>query len=251
MKKLSNLLLAATMLLALAACGGTTTEPPTTGMPTVESTATGTPATEPPAAETPGADEEPAATPDPSAPVTQLFYSSDVAELEGAWTLSQVYTNGETFDAVADAVTFTITFTLDPSELVDQAAYIHNQVYNLTGDLTFGVAAINDTLSADGLDGYRGSTSWSDFPQGKVMEDGKFYQQPGPATMRFQDVDDYGLFLDQLAAGAPADVDTTDRKLILGINNQGQLLLGASEAHLERPGKEGDWTYCLIFDKAA
>lgn len=208
MKKLSNLLLAATMLLALAACGGTTTEPPTTGMPTVESTATGTPATEPPAAETPGADEEPAAT-------------------------------------------FTITFTLDPSELVDQAAYIHNQVYNLTGDLTFGVAAINDTLSADGLDGYRGSTSWSDFPQGKVMEDGKFYQQPGPATMRFQDVDDYGLFLDQLAAGAPADVDTTDRKLILGINNQGQLLLGASEEHLERPGKEGDWTYCLIFDKAA
>ena len=174
MKKLSNLLLAATMLLALAACGGTTTEPPTTGMPTVESTATGTPATEPPAAETPGADEEAAATPDPSAPVTQLFYSSDVAELEGAWTLSQVYTNGETFVAVADAVTFTITFTLDPSELVDQAAYIHNQVYNLTGDLTFGVAAINDTLSADGLDGYRGSTSWSDFPQGKVMGEGKF-----------------------------------------------------------------------------
>lgn len=174
-----------------------------------------------------------------------------MAELEGAWTLSQVYTNGETFDAVADAATFTITFTLDPSELVDQAAYIHNQVYNLTGDLTFGVAAINDTLSADGLDGYRGSTSWSDFPQGKVMGEGKFYQQPGPATMRFQDVDAYGLFLDQLAAGAPADVDTTARKLILGINNQGQLLLGASEEHLERPGKEGDWTYCLIFDKAA
>ena len=27
--------------------------------------------------------------------------------------------------------------------------------------------------------------------------------------------------------------------------------LGASEEHLERPGEEGDWTYCLIFDKAA
>ena len=251
MKKLSNLLLAATMLLALAACGGTTTEPPTTGMPTVESTATGTPATEPPAAETPGADEEPAATPDPSAPVTQLFYSSDVAELEGAWTLAQVYANGETFDAAVDAAAFTITFSLDPSELVDQAAYTHNQVYNLTGDLTFGVAAINDALSADGLDGYRGSTSWSDFPQGQVMVEGEFYQQPGPATMRFQDVDAYGLFLNQLAAGAPAAVDTTERNLILGLNNQGQLLLGASEEHLERPGEEGDWTYCLIFDKAA
>ena len=150
-----------------------------------------------------------------------------------------------------DAAAFTITFSLDPSELVDQAAYTHNQVYNLTGDLTFGVAAINDALSADGLDGYRGSTSWSDFPQGQVMVEGEFYQQPGPATMRFQDVDAYGLFLNQLAAGAPADVDTTERNLILGLNNQGQLLLGASEEHLERPGEEGDWTYCLIFDKAA
>ena len=181
----------------------------------------------------------------------RLYYSSDVAELEGAWTLAQVYANGETFDAAVDAAAFTITFSLDPSELVDQAAYTHNQVYNLTGDLTFGVAAINDALSADGLDGYRGSTSWSDFPQGQVMVEGEFYQQPGPATMRFQDVDAYGLFLNQLAAGAPADVDTTERNLILGLNNQGQLLLGASEEHLERPGEEGDWTYCLIFDKAA
>lgn len=196
--------------------------------------------------------KSPAAAPDPSAPVTQLFYSSDVAELEGAWTLAQVYANGETFDAVADAAAFTITFSLDPSELVDQTAYTHNQVYNLTGDLTFGVAAINDALTAEGLEtAYRGSTSWSDFPQGQVMAEGEFYQQPGPATMRFQDVDVCGLFLDQLAAGAPADVDTTERNLILGLNNQGQLLLGASEEHLERPGEEGDWTYCLIFDKAA
>ena len=247
MKKLSSLLLACTMLLALAACGGgTTNETPAADTPASE-----TPASETPAAEAPAESGEPAAAPDPSAPVTQLYYSSDVAELEGAWTLAQVYANGETFDAAVDAAAFTITFSLDPSELVDQAAYTHNQVYNLTGDLTFGVAAINDALSADGLDGYRGSTSWSDFPQGQVMVEGEFYQQPGPATMRFQDVDAYGLFLNQLAAGAPADVDTTERNLILGLNNQGQLLLGASEEHLERPGEEGDWTYCLIFDKAA
>ena len=247
MKKLSSLLLACAMLLALAACGGTANETPAAGTPASE-----TPAAETPAAETPAESEEPAAAPDPSAPVTQLFYSSDVAELEGAWTLAQVYANGETFDAVADAAAFTITFSLDPSELVDQTAYTHNQVYNLTGDLTFGVAAINDALTAEGLEtAYRGSTSWSDFPQGQVMAEGEFYQQPGPATMRFQDVDAYGLYLNQLAAGAPADVDTTERTLILGLHNQGQLLLGASEVHLERPGEEGDWTYCLIFDKAA
>ena len=246
-KRIFALAFAVLMVLALAACGGgTTNETPAADTPASE-----TPASETPAAEAPAESGEPAAAPDPSAPGTQLYYSSDGAELGGAWTLAQVYANGETFDAAVDAAAFTITFSLDPSELVDQAAYTHNQVYNLTGDLTFGVAAINDALSADGLDGYRGSTSWSDFPQGQVMVEGEFYQQPGPATMRFQDVDAYGLFLNQLAAGAPADVDTTERNLILGLNNQGQLLLGASEEHLERPGEEGDWTYCLIFDKAA
>ena len=68
--------------------------------------------------------------------------------------------------------------------------------------------------------------------------------------MRFQDVDAYGLFLDQIA-GVSADIDTTERTLIIGLNNQGQLLLGYSEEHLERPDTEGEWTYCLIFDKAA
>ena len=85
MKKLSSLLLACAMLLALAACGGTANETPAAGTPASE-----TPAAETPAAETPAESEEPAAAPDPSAPVTQLFYSSDVAELEGAWTLAQV-----------------------------------------------------------------------------------------------------------------------------------------------------------------
>ena len=248
MKKLSSLLLACAMLLALAACGGgTTNETPAADTPGVRDSCLGDSRRRSPR-RIRGARRRPRPQ---RPPVTQLYYSSDVAELEGAWTLAQVYANGETFDAAVDAAAFTITFSLDPSELVDQAAYTHNQVYNLTGDLTFGVAAINDALSADGLDGYRGSTSWSDFPQGQVMVEGEFYQQPGPATMRFQDVDAYGLFLNQLAAGAPADVDTTERNLILGLNNQGQLLLGASEEHLERPGEEGDWTYCLIFDKAA
>ena len=157
---------------------------------------------------------------------------------------------GETADAVDGAATLSITFSLDPSELVDDAAYIHNQVYNLTGDLTFGVAAIQEALSAEGVDGYRGSTAWSDFPQGEVVAEGEFYKQPGPATMRFKDIDICGLFLEELS-GIGADVDTTERTLIIGLNNQGQLLLGYSDEHLERPGTEGEWAYCLIFDKAA
>ena len=189
--------------------------------------------------------------PDANAATTDLFYGSDVAELEGDWNLAQVYVGDTAYDAVESAASLKIAFELDPSELVDEAAYIHNQVYNLTGDFTFGAAGALDALSADGLEGYRGSTAWSDFPQGEVVEEGQFYKQPGPATMRFKDVDAYGLFLDQLAEGAPADVDTTERTLIIGLNNQGQLLLGSSAEHLERPNTEGEWNYCLVFDKAS
>nr|WP_317324046.1 hypothetical protein [uncultured Flavonifractor sp.] len=179
-----------------------------------------------------------------------LDFNSEVTAMEGEWVLSQVYAEGNTTDAAADAMSLKITMELDPSELVDEAAYIHNQVYNLTGYLTFGMDEIVQTLAADEVEEYKGSTSWADFPQGEVVSDGDFFKQPGPATMRFKDVDDYGLFLDKVA-GVSADLDTTEKTLIIGMNGDGQLLLGASEEHLERPGTEGDWTYCMIFNKAA
>jgi len=190
----------------------------------------------------------------PAAPVgdtgpTGLDFSSEVTALEGEWKLSQVLADGNTTDAVADAMSLKITLELDPSELVDDANYIHNQVYNLTGYLTFGVQEIVDELAAEDVEEYKGSTGWQDFPQGEVVSEGEFYKQPGPATMRFKDMDEYGLYLDQVA-GVSADVDTAQKTLILGMNSSGQLLLGYSEEHLERPGTDGEWVYCLIFDKA-
>lgn len=67
--------------------------------------------------------------------------------------------------------------------------------------------------------------------------------------MRFKDIDDYGLYLDQIA-GVAGDIDTTNKTLIIGMNADGQLLLGYSEEHIERPGTEGEWVYLLIFNKA-
>ncbi len=186
---------------------------------------------------------------DPNAAATDLFHGSAVTDMEGQWKLSKVYADGKTSDAAADAVTLAVTLSLDPSELVDEPAYIHNQVYNLIGDLTFGQESVLKELAADDLKGYRGATSWSDFSQGKKAQEGQFYSQPGAATMRFKDIDAYGLFLDQVA-GVSADIDTTEQTLIIGMNHQGQLLLGYSEAHIDRPGTEGEWVYCLIFDKA-
>lgn len=251
MKKLLSLLLAGSMMLALVACNsGDSADASTSSSAQTETSSSEETSAEDSAAEETPAEETPAAEPDPNAEPTALFHGSNVEDMAGTWNLVQVYADGATTDATADAMSLEITLTEDPSELVDEAAYIHNRVYNLSGTMTFGLDAVNQTLSADGIDGYRGSTAWSDFPQGEVVEEGNWYKQPGAATMRFQDVDAYGLFLDQIA-GVSADIDTTERSLIIGLNNQGQLLLGYSEEHLERPGTEGDWTYCLIFDKAA
>ena len=177
-----------------------------------------------------------------------LDYNSDVNTWGGEWTLSAVVVNGNAYTANAGALEFEIKMTEDPSELVDGPAYIHNRVWNLTGYLTFGVDSINDELGADDIENYKGSTSWEDFPQGKVMSEGQWYSQPGPAVMNFKDVDDYGLYLD-LLAGVTEEVDTMNKKLIIGQNAAGQILLGFSEENLHVPGTEGEFVYVLVFDK--
>lgn len=179
-----------------------------------------------------------------------LSFTSDVLALEGTWNVAAVYVNGETTEAVENAATLVVTKTLDPYELVDGEMYIHNQVYNLTGTMTFGLKGITDILSADDIDNYRGSASWEDFSMGEVVAEGEFYKQPGPAIMRFgADIGYHGLFLN-LIAGITEEIDTTNRALIIGMNADGQLLLGYSSVHIELPTVQGDWEYCLIFDKA-
>lgn len=181
--------------------------------------------------------------------ITGLSFTSSVTALEGTWTVVKVYADKSVSNATVNAITFKISLDLDPFELVDGDSYIHNQVYNLTGIMTFGVAEINTELSADDVDNYRGTAMWDSFVMGKVVDEGGFYEQPGPAIMSFRDIDDYGLYLN-LVAGISAAIDTTNKNLIIGMNNDGQLLLGYSSVHLERPSVEGDWEYCLILEKA-
>lgn len=255
MKKISCLCLMLCLSLVLCSCGGpsggdTTSAPPSNASEPAEATPTPDASTPEPA-ETPddGGEEPSGAKPVVQEGPTGMDFGSDVVAMEGTWNLSQVYVDGELKTPVDNAISLRITKELDPSELVDGPAYIHNQVYNLTSYLTFGVEEIANTLAADDIEAFKGSTSWEDFPQGKVVAEGEFYEQPGPATMRFKDLDDYGLFLDQIAGAS--DVDTTEKTLIIAMNGSGQLLLGFSEEHIERPGTDGEWVYCLIFDKAA
>lgn len=251
MKKILSLFLALSLLVMLCACGSGDNTP--TGNPG-ENTQPGTTQTDPPKNDNdPGTPTENPGNDNPGVPAgnggpTDLDFASEVTALEGEWKLSKVFVGGETADAAAGALTFKVTLEQDPYELVDGAAYIHNMVYNLSGVITFGMDSVVAALEDEDIDSYKGTTSWEDFPQGKVMADGEWYQQPGPALMRFKDIDELGLFLDEIA-GVGGDVDTTNKSLIIGMNSDGQLLLGYSEEHIERPGTSGEWEYLLIFDK--
>ena len=116
--------------------------------------------------------------------------------------------------------------------------------------MSFGIQSIIDELAADDVDYYKGSTSWEDWPRGEVVEEGGWYKQPGATLMQFRDIDDYGLYLEQIA-GIKDKIDTTNKMLILGMNKAGQLLLGYCDEKIQIPGVEGTWEYVLVFDKAA
>ena len=263
MKKILSLFLALSLLAMLCVCGGETTpsnnpgnsqpgntqsEAPNPGNdnPGNDNPGNDNPGNDNPGNDNPGNDNPPV-NPGNGGP-TDLDFASEVTALEGTWNLVQVFVDGETADATAGALTFKVTKELDPSELVDGPNYIHNQVYNFTGVLTFGLDSIVAQLADEDIDSYKGNTSWEDFPQGKVVAEGQFYEQPGPATMRFKDIDEFGLFLEEIA-GIGGDLDTTEKTLIIGLNADGQLLLGYSNEHIERPGTSGEWEYVLIFTK--
>ena len=194
--------------------------------------------------------------PDPE--IAQINFASSVTALEGTWKLGKVYTNtgagtgdGRSIsNAVADAITLEIELQLNPWKLVDGIAYIHNQVYDVNGVMTFGLPAINAELAEDDIESYDGLASWEDFSLGEVAPEDEFYKQPGPAIIKFgSDIRYYGLFLD-LVAGVSVDINTYKSDLIIGMNSDGQLLLGYSDKSIEYPGVKANWNYCLIFDKA-
>ncbi len=179
---------------------------------------------------------------------TTIDFGSDVKAMEGNWKLAQVQTASGAFAAQKNAISLKVTLEEDPYELVDGAAYIHNRVWNLTAFLSFGLDDVNKELSADDIESYKGTAGWESFTKGKVMADGEWYEQPGPASIRFKDVDSYGLYLDKVA-GITDDIDTTEKGLIIAMNSAGQLLVGYSDEHIEREGTAGEWVYCLVFEK--
>lgn len=149
----------------------------------------------------------------------------------GTWALSGAYLAEEGLLEVApEAITLEIEAKTEHNVLVDMAAYIHADVTNLQGTLSFNHEDID-------VDDYKCTANWDQFGSGNSI---------GAAKFRIRD-DDEGLFFSVITG---ADVDDEDMELmnIIGLNAEGQLILGWSEDHMENDDA-AEFSYAYIFTK--
>lgn len=198
-------------------------------------------------------EDGPGPEPEPGAANVRINFASELTAYEGTWIVTKVYAGGDTYDAAENAINIEIEkeFLRAP---VNETDYVYNNAYNLNSVMTFGLPAINEALAevsvADSK--YTGFSAWSDFSMGEAAAHNGDFKQPGPAIMDFgNDMRNNGLFLDKVADGISADLDTGNRRLILAMNDDGQLLLGYDRVvSWPTPDATVDWEYCLVFDKS-
>lgn len=150
----------------------------------------------------------------------------------GTWVLTGAYLAGEGLLEVApEAMTLEIEAKVEHNVLVDMAAYVHADVTNLQGVLSFDHEDID-------VDDYKCTANWDQFGTDHSV---------GAAKFRIRD-DDEGLFFSVLTG---ADVDDEDMDLmdVIGLNAEGQLILGWSEDHIESDDA-AEFEYAYIFTKS-
>lgn len=173
-----------------------------------------------------------------SAEVLALNYEAEPAAYEGEWVLTGAYTADDGMLEVApEAINLEIKLAIDYGLLVDMEKYIHADATNLQGTLSFNHADID-------MDDYKCSAAWDQFTKVNVVGEGECYST-GAVKFKVRD-DDEGLFFDVITGVEIEDMELMD---VLGINADGQLVLGYSEDHIERDG-EAEFEYAYIFTKA-
>lgn len=151
----------------------------------------------------------------------------------GTWVLAGAYLAQEgPLEVAPEAATLEIAAKTEHNVLVDMAAYIHADVTNLQGTLSFQHGDID-------VDDYKCTANWDQFGSGNSI---------GAAKLRIRD-DDEGLFFSVITG---ADVDDEDMELmdVIGLNAEGQLILGWSEGHIENDDA-AEFAYAYIFARAA
>ena len=168
----------------------------------------------------------------------ELNYSADSTEYEGNWVLTSAYEVENGFLEVPEnAATLEVKVKVEYNELVDMEAYIHADVNNLQGTLSFSHDEID-------VDDYRCSANYDDFTVADFDAEG-VYKSTGAVKFKVRD-DDEGVFFDVLTGVEIEDMEIFE---VLALNTSGQLVLGYSDDKIERGADEGEFAYAYIFDK--
>ncbi len=168
----------------------------------------------------------------------ELNYEAAPEDYEGTWTLVNAYTADDGILEVAeDACTLEIELSIDANKLVDEAAYIHADATNLKGTMSFN----HDDID---VDDYKCSGSWENWTVVDVVGEGEC-NFSGADKFKIRD-DDEGVFFDVITGVEIDDMELFD---VIGLNADGQLIVGYSEDHIEKDA-DAEWAYAYIFEKA-
>ena len=167
----------------------------------------------------------------------ELDYEAEPEAYVGKWVLTNAYTaDGGILEVEPKACTLEIELSIDENKLVDEAAYIHADATNLKGTMSFD----HDDID---VDDYSCSANWAGWTVVDVVGEGECNFK-GANKFKIRD-DDEGLFFDVLTGEEMDDMELMD---VIGMNKDGQLILGYSEDHIERDG-DAEWEYAYIFTK--
>lgn len=171
----------------------------------------------------------------------ELNYEAAPADYVGTWTLTEAYTADDGFLTVPEeACTLEIkdlSESTDANKLVDEAAYIHADAIGLSGTMSFS----HDDID---VDDYKCSAKWEDWTVVNVKGEGDC-EFAGANRFKIRD-DDEGVFFDVLTGVEIDDMELFD---VIGLNADGQLIVGYSEDHIEKDA-DAEWFYAYIFEKA-
>lgn len=171
----------------------------------------------------------------------ELNYEAAPADYVGTWTVTGAYTADDGFLAVEEGVCTLeikdLAESTDANKLVDEAAYIHADAIGLSGTMTFEHDEID-------VDDYKCSAKWEDWTVVNVIGEGNC-EFAGANKFKIRD-DDEGIFFDVLTGVEVDDMELFD---VIGLNADGQLIVGYSEDHIEKDA-DAEWSYAYIFEKA-
>ncbi|MCD8022308.1 MAG: hypothetical protein LUF30_04810 [Lachnospiraceae bacterium] len=169
----------------------------------------------------------------------ELDYEADPEAFVGTWVVKYAYTAEDgIIEVLEDTCFLEMELSIDTNKLVDEEAYIHADATNLSATMWFE----NDDID---VDEYSCSSNWSDWTVVDVVGEGEC-NFAGATKFKVRD-DDEGIFFDILTGLEDYTCDDIELMNVIGMNADGQLILGYSEDHIESDD-EAEWEYAYIFE---